>query len=97
MGIQVRETQATPNPLALKYLLDKQVHDGSASFTSATAATHPLAKKLFDIPGVDRILLLGTFITINKSQKAKWADISRKVRKILSEYDPSGESHPDAG
>ena len=86
MGFRIREIQPTPNPNAVKVILDRPVSDQPTSFFNAGAAEdHPLATRLFAIPGVSSLLLLGDFITINKSPDARWPDITGKVRKVLAE------------
>lgn len=80
----IREYQATPNPNALKLVLDKPVSQQPMSFlTPAAAESHALAKQLFAVNGVTSVLLLGDFITINKAPQAKWPDVKRKVEQIL--------------
>ena len=86
MGFRIREIQPTPNPNAVKVILDRPVSDQPTSFFNAGAAEgHPLATRLFAISGVSSLLLLGDFITINKSPGARWADITAKARKVLAE------------
>ena len=79
------EIQPTPNPNALKFVLDGPIADPPKSFFSAESAKlDPLAAQLFDIPGVNSLLFLGDFITINKSPEARWADIREKVKRVLA-------------
>ena len=86
MAYNVVEIQPTPNPNALKFLLDRQIAQSPTSFLSAEAAAdHPIARRLFAVPGVSSILLLGDFVTVNKSPDASWADIKSRVRRVLSE------------
>ncbi len=86
MGLAVDNIQPTPNPNAFKFILDRPISDQPTSFFNAgSAKDHPLAAKLFDIPGVSSLLLLGDFITINKSPEARWADIKGKVEQVLAE------------
>jgi hypothetical protein len=86
MGIAVAEIQPTPNPNALKFVLDRPVSDQPASFfNSDSAQDHPLASKLFQIGGVSSLLLLGDFVTVNKLPEASWPEIKRGVKKVLSE------------
>jgi len=81
----VREFQPTPNPNALKVVLDKAVSEQPMSFLSPAAAeSHALARQLFAVSGVTSVLLLGDFITINKSPQARWPDIKRNVQQVLS-------------
>jgi len=86
MGFSVAEIQSTPNPNALKFVLDRPVSEAPTSFFNSNAASdHPLAAKLFAIRGVSSLLLLGDFITINKSPEASWTDISPQVRRVIAE------------
>jgi NFU1 iron-sulfur cluster scaffold homolog, mitochondrial len=88
LGFRVVEIQPTPNPNAKKFVLDRTVWQQPLSFFNAEAAAgHPLAAKLFAIRGVSSLLLLGDFITINKSPDARWDDISRKARAVLAAAD----------
>ena len=80
------EIQPTPNPNALKFVLDRQVSQQPMSFFNADAATDfPLAKRLFEIAGVSSLLLLGDFITINKSPDGDWDDIKNQARQVLKD------------
>jgi len=85
MGFTVHDVQPTPNPNALKFILDRPVSEQPTSFFNAgSAKDHPLASRLFGVPGVSSLLLLGDFITINKSPEARWADIKGKVEQVLA-------------
>lgn len=84
MGISVAEIQPTPNPNALKFVLDRAVTDQPMSFFDAEAARgHPLASRLFAVPGVASLLLLGDFVTVNKRPEAAWPAIKKAVRSAL--------------
>jgi NFU1 iron-sulfur cluster scaffold homolog, mitochondrial len=86
MGFEVKEVQSTPNPNALKFVLDRAIAPQPISFFKAeSAAAHSLAARLFKIGGVASLLLLGDFVTVNKQPQAKWSAITKKVRKILAE------------
>jgi hypothetical protein len=85
MAFQVSEIQPTPNPNAAKFILDRPVSDRPTSFLNPAAADgHPLATKLFAIPGVSSLLLLGDFITVNKSPDADWNEITARVQAVLA-------------
>jgi hypothetical protein len=82
---EIREMLPTPNPNAMKFVLDRAISDQPMSFLNGEAAEdHPLAKHLFSIKGVTSVLLLGDFVTINKSSEARWPDIKKNVKHILS-------------
>jgi hypothetical protein len=85
MPYEVREVQPTPNPNALKLLLDREISAEPMSFRSAEAAAgHDVAGRLFEIKGVVAVLLLHDFVTINKSSKARWADITSRAKRALA-------------
>ena len=86
MAFTVLEVQPTPNPNALKFLLDRPISEQPTSFLNAGAADgHPIATRLFAIDGVSSLLLLGDFVTVNKSPAAKWGDIRPQVQQVLAE------------
>jgi NFU1 iron-sulfur cluster scaffold homolog, mitochondrial len=83
--------QATPNPNAGKFVLDRKVLEGggSRSFSSAAHATgDPLAESLFAVPGVASIFMVSDFVTVTKTADAEWPklvpDIERAIRAALS-------------
>jgi NFU1 iron-sulfur cluster scaffold homolog, mitochondrial len=85
MGFKVTEIQPTPNPNAVKFMLDKPISAQPTSFFNKDQAVdHPLAKKLFAIPGVSSLLLLGDFLTVNKTPDVPWKDIVKAVETVLN-------------
>ena len=85
MPFRVVEVQPTPNPNALKFMLDREIADQPVSFFNAGAASgHPIASRLFEIPGVSSLLLLGDFVTVNKSADASWPPIKERVLQVLA-------------
>jgi NFU1 iron-sulfur cluster scaffold homolog, mitochondrial len=85
MAYKVVEIQPTPNPNAAKFMLDRAVVEQPMSFFNAAAAKgNALAEKLFAIPGVSSLLLLGDFITVNKRADVPWKDITGAVERVLA-------------
>ena len=85
MGFRVLEIQPTPNPNAAKFILDREIAQRPTSFlTAASADGHPLASRLFSVSGVTSVLLLGDFITVNKTPVARWDDVVAGVQAVLS-------------
>jgi hypothetical protein len=85
LAFNVREIQPTPNPNAMKYVLDRAISDQPISFFNASSAQgHPVAAHLFAVPGVSSLLLLGDFVTVNKVPGAKWSEINTQVKRVLS-------------
>jgi hypothetical protein len=85
MAFRVLEIQPTPNPNAAKFILDRPVSEQPTSFlNAASAAGHPLANRLFAVAGVTSVLLLGDFVTVNKSPDATWDDVVAGVQAAMS-------------
>lgn len=68
------QTEATPNPLTLKFMPGIPVmSSGTAFYTSADAAKEsPLAQALFRIEGVTAVFLGSDFITVTKQENETW-------------------------
>ena len=71
------ETEGTPNPATLKFLPGRDVMGaGTADFAAAHLAERsPLARALFDLPGVARVFLGGEFVTVTKSDDEDWQSL----------------------
>lgn len=84
--MKVIDVQVTPNPNARKFVLSAVVSAQPASFfDAASAAGHELATKLFAVEGVASVLLLGDFVTVNKTPEAKWPEVIKGVRRVMEQ------------
>lgn len=85
MPYRVTSFEATPNPNALKCLVEPSPATSPRSyFNAGQAADDPLALALFDIEGVTNVLIHRSFITVSKAPAFKWAPIRRAVEKTLA-------------
>jgi Scaffold protein Nfu/NifU N terminal len=85
LPFRVTEVQPTPNPNAVKLILDRVIADCPISFLNPESGKeHPIASRLFAINGVTGLLLLGDFVTVTKTPEARWADITKKVEQALA-------------
>lgn len=78
----------TPNPSAGKFTVNRILIEGRSglSFASAAdAAAHPVADRLFAIPGVEGVFIVADFVTVTKSTSASWADLEPQVRAAIQE------------
>jgi hypothetical protein len=88
LAFKVKEIQTTPNPNAAKFVLDRPISDRPTSFFNAESAhDHPVASRLFAIPGVSSVLLLADFVTVNKNPDAVWSVITSEVKRVLASKD----------
>jgi Fe-S cluster biogenesis protein NfuA len=87
--------QPTPNPNALKFILDKDVKtDGKVSFkTPQDCKDIPLAAALFDLRGVDQIHFFQNVITISKFSFEDWDSLEPAVQtcieSFIEDHDPT--------
>jgi hypothetical protein len=87
--IRVQQYQKTPNPNALKCVLDARVAVGSRAYREAHAAAgDPLARAVLAIPGVVNLLLHEDWLTVGKSPGAKWAPVKAALESVLATIDP---------
>jgi Fe-S cluster biogenesis protein NfuA len=77
--------QATPNPSAWKFILDRPVLvDGKASYSTIEEAAHNnLAKSLFEIPGVRQVHYFQNVITITHQFDMDIEEIQGKVCAVI--------------
>jgi hypothetical protein len=78
--------QATPNPNAGKFVLDRKVHEGSGSrsfHSAAQAAGDPLAEPLFALDGVASIFMVNDFVTVTKTADAAWPALIPQVERAI--------------
>ena len=86
------ETEGTPNPATLKFLPGRDVMGSeTADFATALSAERsPLARSLFQLPGVARVFLGGDFVTITKSDLADWQTLRPEVLGAIMEHFVAG-------
>lgn len=80
--------QPTPNPNALKFILDKDVKlDGKTSFKNPNQAKEvPLAAALFDLRGVDQIHFFQNVITVSKFTFEPWDSLEPAVMTTIENH-----------
>lgn len=86
MPAQVR-LDGTPNPNSLKITVSVPVSAKAATFATAEAAkADPLAKKLFDVPGVKSVFMVSNFVTVTKDDATEWDAIADKLGAIVEAH-----------
>ncbi|KAG9229604.1 NifU-like protein [Amylocarpus encephaloides] len=96
------QTEITPNPDALKFLLNHPILPKGSSIPfleymnprSTLAPPHPspLAASLMNIDGITSIFYGADFITVTKSEDAQWAHVKPEVFALITEAVTSGAS-----
>ena len=80
--------EPTPNPLSLKFSLNRTVWEGRAqTFSDPTQAfASPVARELLGVPGVKSVFFLRDFVTISREPDAPWENIAPEVERVLREH-----------
>jgi hypothetical protein len=80
--------QGTPNPNAAKFTVDRTLVEGGGStsyFDPESARDDVLASRLFEIEGVESLLIAEDFITVTKAASADWDDLVPKIEATIKE------------
>lgn len=80
--------QSTPNPNALKFVLNVPVKTaGNFTYKSAAACAHnPLAETIFRIdPSIREVYFFDNYITVTQDGAADWTDLEERIRTIILE------------
>ena len=84
MGVRL---DPTPNPNSIKITVSAAVSPKPATFASAAAAqSDPLAKKLFEVPGVKSIFMISNFVTVTKDPATDWESIANTLAGIVEAH-----------
>ena len=85
-------TESTPNPATMKFLPGQAVLEtGTANFATAEAgAKSPLAKRLFDLGGVEGVFLGRDFISVTKAEDRDWNLMKPGVLSAIMDHYTSG-------
>jgi Fe-S cluster biogenesis protein NfuA len=92
-------TQPTPNPNALKFILQKDVkNEGRTSFKNPKQAQDvPLAAALFDLRGVDQVHFFQNVVTVSKFTFEPWDSLEpaviTQIENLLGDHDPEFTDH----
>lgn len=85
--MRVVEFEATPNPNAVKCVLDTTISEKARSyFNPAAAAGDDFARKLFEVPGVTNVLILGDWFTVSKEPSVSWVSVKAGVKRVVEGF-----------
>ena len=88
------QTESTPNEDSLKFLPGRQVMEsGTHEFLDTRSSmASPLAKKLFNIPGVVSVFYGPDFVTVSKDAAHQWSTLKPEIYSSIMEFFTAG--HP---
>jgi Fe-S cluster biogenesis protein NfuA len=93
-GLEVR-IQPTPNPMAVKFVVDRDLKvGGKVSVNDPNTVAHvPLARLLLQVPGVIQVHFFENAVTITQDGSQSWHDLEFDVSEVLKDnianHDPN--------
>ena len=89
--LMVKDVDLTPNPQALKFILNERIlNRETRSFKSkAEAENDPLAKVIFELEGIVSVFYMDRFITIEKEPDVSWGKIQMPFVNLIKNFDVS--------
>ena len=86
------QTEETPNPAALKFIPGVDVMGtGNAEFNSVDEANNaPLARRIFQIEGVQSVFLGSDFVAVTKVDSIEWFSLKPAILAGIMEHYASG-------
>jgi NFU1 iron-sulfur cluster scaffold homolog, mitochondrial len=85
------DIQPTPNPNALKFILNHSVKDeGNSTYKSPSeCGENSLALELFKVRGIDQLHFFENVIAVTKFSYEDWSTVEVGVTKTLKEFMPA--------
>lgn len=82
------QTQTTPNPSTLKFLLEQPLSQKRSYDYENKDKTEKslLAKRLFALEGVERVFIAPDFISVNKTKDSDWQYLKTLVLHCLGDF-----------
>lgn|SRR5690554_2942499 len=95
MGYKIIRFESTPNPNAIKCVLDATICNRPKSFLNAAAADDdPLGSPFFQLQGIRNILINDDWISVNKMDDTPWSTLKPALRRIIRDLPDPPEDSP---
>ncbi len=85
--------EPTFNPATCRFTVDRPVYPGGSAYfgNRESANVSPLARRIFEIPEVENILIAEDQVTVTKSGYEPWPSIGKQIGAIIREHIRSGD------
>ena len=85
--------EPTSNPATCKFTVDRPVYPGGSAYFAGREAAKlsPLAQRIFEVPGVESLLVAENEITVTKSSFDPWPVIGKQIGGKIREHLRSGD------
>ena len=85
--------ESTPNPLAMKFVVNKKISDQTLSFENIdTTEDAPLVRELFNFPFVTEVFISENYISISKDRTHEWEEVVMEIRGFIKSYFEEGKT-----
>jgi len=85
--------ESTPNPSAMKFVANKRIVTSAYEFTSIDETNQsPFANALFNFPSVNNVFIDENFVSITKTDKTDWNDVTLELREFIRSYIEDGKT-----
>lgn len=85
--------EMTPNPQAMKFVTDIFLCENPIEYSSPEKAEeNPLAKKMFEFPGIKNVFIVSNFITLTKEGNQDWYELIGAIRESIRNYFMNNEA-----
>ncbi len=83
--MKILRLEPTPNPNALKFVVESVISNRPYSFKRGNAQGNPLAERLFQVQGIKEIFYLKDFITVVKDASSDWEEVMLNAGRTIQE------------
>ena len=85
------QTQQTPNPNSLKFLIEKKVSlVGPIEFKDKNETSVSLIKNILSVNGVTGIFLSDDYLSVNKDTNSEWDDLKHIIISYINDFYEQG-------
>lgn len=80
--------EATPNPAAIKFTLDRPATEGrSQTFREGSdPEASPLGARIFALGGITNVFLTANFVSVTKDASVEWEELIPKVVDTITAF-----------
>ena len=89
--------QATPNPNAIKYTLNRVIASRGVTYREAAGEGPDWAKRLLGVAGIAQVFAMHNFISVTKRPDADWNQLGPAVERVLRDVFAAEGRRDDSG
>jgi Fe-S cluster biogenesis protein NfuA len=92
-NIQITMEVDGRNPKVCRFTSAQTLYVGTRTVTNLNEAKDlPLAERLMDLQGLEKIQLIGHLLVVTKTADREWKDLGKEIEAVLTSYLISGQA-----